>query len=255
MDISRLSKIVLDYTIKKDYITDSEILSFAMKCFPNFNTSFKNIIISLLMEEKVIYAYDLNRYKAYGKRKEFVPYKNESVEKQLLNYIGDKELKISYFDSSFYNSLSSLQSVKSYLFVGVETYAVNFLIDKFEKDGKKVITSSDLAKLRKLFSGIEFHFDYVIKTINEDTPLVKMKGASFNYLRLETLLVDLISDKTLNDLYSSEIENIYLNALTEYAIKINRLFRYAEKKGCKDKIKSILEYIDFNIERGEFNYD
>lgn len=255
MDISRLSKIVLEHAIKKDYITDSEILSFAAQCYPNLNTSFKNIIIAALMEEKVIYPYDLNHYKAYGKRKEFVPHKNELVERQLLNYLGDKELKISYFDSSFYNALSSLQSMKNFLFIGVESYATNYLIDRIEKDNKKVIISSDLAKLRKLFSGIEFHFDYVIKTINEDTPLFKKRSNYFYYPRLETLLVDLMSDKTLNDLYSSEIENIYINAFKEYAIKINRLFRYAEKKGCKDKIKSLLEYIDFDIERGEFNYD
>ncbi|MBQ7995951.1 MAG: hypothetical protein IJ247_07070 [Bacilli bacterium] len=255
MGIERLSKIVLKYAEKKDYITDSEILSFARRCYPGFNTSFKNIVISMLMQEKVIYSYNLNQYKAYGKRKDFVPYKSTIVEKQLFSYTGDKELKISYFDSSIYNSLSSLQSMKNYLFIGVESYAVNYLVDKIEKSGKKAISSNDLSKLRKLFSGIEFDFDYVVKTINEDTPLFKEKGNCFCQPRLETLLVDIVSDKTLNDLYSSEIESIYFNAFKGYAIKINRLFRYAEKKGCKDKIKSLLEYIDFDVERGEFNYD
>lgn len=255
MEISNLSKIIIEYARHKDFITDSEIITLAKKCYPNFNCSFKNILIAMLMDENVIYSYNLNIYKVYGRRKEFEPYRNSIVEKQLLKYLGDKQLVISYFDSSFYNSLSSLQSMKSYLFVGVESYAINYLLDKIEKDDKKAIVSSDLAKLRKLFAGIEFDFNYVIKPINGDTPLFKKRSQAFYYPKLETLLVDLIADKSLFDLYSSEIENIYTNAFKEYAIKINRLLRYADKKGAKAKIISLLEYIDFNIERGEFNYD
>lgn len=255
MDLSRLSKIILDCAEERDFITDSEIVSFAKQCYPNFNSSFKNILIAMLMEDKIIYSYDLNIYKTYKNRKEFIPYQNKAVEKQLLNYLGDKQLEISYFSSSFYNSLSSLQSMKTYLFIGVESYAVNYLLDRIEKDNKKAIISSDFIKLRKLFSGIEFDFDFVIKTINVDTPLFKKKSVAFCYPRLETLLVDIIADKFLFDLYSSEIENIYKNALKKYAIKINRLLRYADKKGVKAKIRSLLECIDFNIKRGEFNYD
>lgn len=255
MDLNNLSEIILDYGNTVDYITDVEILSFAKQCYPNFNPSFKNILISMLMDEKVVYCYDLNIYKVYGKRKMFAPYQNATVEKQLLKYLGDKQLKFSYFDSSVYNSLSSLQSMKSYLFVGVESYAVNYLLDKIEKDNKKVITSTDLAKLRKLFYGINLSFDYVIKTINIDTPFFKKRSDNFYYPKIETLLVDLVSDKTLLDLYSSEIKNIYKSAFKKYAIKINTLLRYADKKGVKEKIKDLLEYIDFDIKRGEFNCD
>ena len=125
------------------------------------------------------------------------------------------------------------------------------MLDKIEKDNKKVIASTDLAKLRKLFPGIELGFDYVLKTINEDTPLFKKRNDIFCYPKLETLLVDLVTDKLLLDLYSSEIENIYINAFKKYAIKINRLLRYADKKGAKEKIIKLLQYIDFNIERGK----
>ncbi len=255
MDLSSLSKIILDYGEKKDFITDMEILSFAKQCYPSFNDSFKNILIAALMDNKVIYSYDFNVYKVYRHRREFIPYQNASIERQLLRYSANKQLKISYFDSSFYNSLSSLQSMKSYLFVGVESYAINYLVDKIEKDNKKAIVSSDLVKLKKLFSGIEIDFDFVIKTMNVDTPLFKKRSDNFYYPKLETLLVDLFADKTLYDLYFSEIENIYTNAFKEYAIKINTLLRYADKKGVKEKIKSLFGYIEFDIKRGEFNYD
>lgn len=255
MELDSLSKIILDYTKERDYITDNEILSFAKQCYPDFNPSFKNILIAMLMDNKVVYSYDFNIYKIYRNRRAFIPYQNAVVEKQLIKYLDDKQLKISYFNSSFFNSLSSLQSTRSYLFVGIESYAVNYLMDRIEKDNKQTIVSSDLAKLRRFFTGVEFHFDYVIKTINVDTPLFKKQSDIFCYPKLETLLVDLVTDKTLSDLYSSEIENIFTNALKEYAIKINTLLRYADKKGAKEKIMSLLRYIEFDIKRGEFNYD
>lgn len=255
MNISSLSKIILDYGEKNDFITGDDILSFIKKCYPNFNCSYKNIIIAMLMNEKIIYAYDLNVYKTFKKRIEFIPYQNKALESQLEKFIKDKNIIISYFNSSFYNSLSSLQSINNYLFLGVESYAVNYLVNQIEKNNKKVVLSNDLAKLRKLLSDLNHNFDYVVKTINVDTPLFKKKSNVFYYPKIETLLVDLLSDKTLRDLYSSEIENIYLNALNEYAIKINTLLRYANKKGIKQKIISLLEYINFDIKRGEFNYD
>ena len=255
MDINAISNKIKKYAEGRDYVTDKEIFSLAKECYPNFNSSFKNILISTLMDEGVIYSYNLHIYKIYGKRNEFIPYQDKDTEKRLIKYLGDKQIKISYFASSLFNSLSSLQSMKTYLFVGVESYAINYLLDKIEKDNKKVIASTDLAKIRKLFSGIELGFDYVLKTINVDTPLFKKRDDIFCYPKLETLLVDLVTDKLLSDLYSSEIENIYINAFKKYAIKINRLLRYASKKGVKEKIIELLEYIDFNIERGEFNYD
>ena len=251
MDINAISKKIKEYAEGRDYVTDREIFSLAKECLPNFNSSFKNILISMLMGEGVIYSYNLHIYKIYGKRNEFIPYQDIDVERRLIKYLGDKQIKISYFVSSLFNSLSSLQSMKTYLFVGAESYAINYLLDKIEKDNKKVIASTDLAKLRKLFPGIELGFDYVLKTINEDTPLFKKRNDIFCYPKLETLLVDLVTDKLLLDLYSSEIENIYINAFKKYAIKINRLLRYADKKGAKEKIFKFIQYIDFNIERGK----
>ena len=255
MDISNICRIVKEYAEKKDTISDSEIISLAKQYYPKFNSSFKNIFISMLLEEKAIYSYDLNVYKAYHHRKSFLPYQNATIEKSLSKYVNDKQIKLSYFDTSFYNSLSSLQSVKNYLVVGIESFAINYIMDRIEKDNKQIINSGDLAKLRKLFSGINLDFDYVAKLITFDTPLFKKINNIFYYPKLETLLVDLLTDKFLSDLYSSEIVNIYTNAFKIYAIKINTLLRYADKKGAKEKIISLLEYIDFNIKKGEFNND
>lgn len=253
MDIRTISNAVLSRANSKDVIFYPEIVEIIKSLYPGFNEDYKNIVIKQLRDSGIIYSYDTGKYKAYKNRKPFVFARNEEIEKQLSFYRGDKDFSISYFDSSFFNKLCSLQSTKSYLFIGVEYYVVNYLSDRMEKDKKNVIVTNDLAKLRKFYSGIDFDFDYVIKTINIDTPLVDGEDSVFRYPKIETLLVDLLSDKTLKDLYSFEIETIYRNAFKRYAIKINTLLRYAEKKGVVDHIRYILLTIGFDIEKGEFN--
>lgn len=101
MDINAISKKIKEYAEGRDYVTDREIFSLAKECLPNFNSSFKNILISMLMGEGVIYSYNLHIYKIYGKRNEFIPYQDIDVERRLIKYVGDKQIKISYFFHRF----------------------------------------------------------------------------------------------------------------------------------------------------------
>ena len=102
MDINAISNKIKKYAEGRDYVTDKEIFSLAKECYPNFNSSFKNILISTLMDEGVIYSYYLHIYKIYGKRNEFIPYQDKDTEKRLIKYLGDKQIKISYFASSLF---------------------------------------------------------------------------------------------------------------------------------------------------------
>lgn len=45
MDINAISKKIKEYAEGRDYVTDREIFSLAKECLPNFNSSFKNILI------------------------------------------------------------------------------------------------------------------------------------------------------------------------------------------------------------------
>ena len=63
MDINNLSKIILEYSKNRDFITDTEIIALTKTSYPDFNESFKNILISMLMNKKVIYSYNFNIYK------------------------------------------------------------------------------------------------------------------------------------------------------------------------------------------------
>lgn len=253
MNIDSISKRVLDYANHNDVIFYDEIMEIIIDENPAFNKDYRNIIIKELRDQGVIYSYNTGVYKAYKNRIPYNFHKDALIEKNLLKYVADSGIDITYYNTSLFNQFCSLQSTTNYLIVGVESYAINFLQDKMEKDKKKVIISNDLAKLKRFF-GVDLDFDYVIKKINMDTPLTYDDNSSFFYPKIETLLVDLLSDKFLSGLYSSEIDNIFRNAFNRYAIKINTLLRYARKKGVEDHIRYILLMIRFNIEKGEF-YD
>ena len=62
----------------------------------------------MLMGEGVIYSYNLHIYKIYGKRNEFIPYQDIDVERRLIKYLGDKQIKISYFVSSLFFIIASI---------------------------------------------------------------------------------------------------------------------------------------------------
>ena len=63
-------------------------------------------------------------------------------------------------------------------------------------------------------------------------------------ISLEQLLVDLVSEKCFDYLYSkSEISNIYSNAYKIYKIDTVRLLRYARRRGKEKEIREILEVL------------
>lgn len=252
MNIDSISKRVLDYASRNDVIFYHEIMEIIIDENPAFNKDFRNIIIKELRDRGIIYSYNIGVYKAYKNRIPYTFHKDSLIEKNLLGYVADSGLDVTYYNTSLFNQFCSLQSTTNYLMVGVESFAVNYLQDKMEKDKKKVVTSNDLARLKRIF-GVNIDFDYVIKKINMDTPLTHDDNSSFLYPKIETLLVDLVSDKVLSELYTSEIDNIFRNVFSRYAIKINTLLRYAKKKGVEDHIRYILLMIRFNIEKGEFD--
>ena len=239
----------------KTIYSKDEIIDVLRECITNYNDAFKNLYFKQLCDEGCFYSYYNDGttiwFKPYKNKIDFVLNRDSMTEKLLLKFIEGKEIPVLYYNSSFFNGLTSLQVQTEYVIIGIESYAQDYLLDCFRKNNIKAISSSDLFELKRLFK-MDFHFDYVTKSINEDTPQNKSKNGSFNYPKIETLLVDVLSDKLLNSTYSSEVNNIFRNALSKYAININTLLRYAKKKGVLEEIHEIFREIGFDKEKGEF---
>ena len=251
---NKYSRKFLSYISDCDVISGSEILSILRNGSQGSKYKYKNLVIKDLCDEGIVYKYTQNLYKPFHNRKKFIPEKNQQFEKCVFPIVKNKNIEISYFDTKVYNSLSSLQATKSFILVLVEGYAENYLIDRLKKLNKEVITSKEFYTLSSLHN-YSFNVDYIIKNINSDTPLNKKDSLVFAYPKIETILVDVLSDKTLERIYSSELENIFRSAFIKYAINMSTLVRYATKKGRLNELNSILDDIGFDKQIGEFVND
>lgn len=81
-----------------------------------------------------------------------------------------------------------------------------------------------------------------VKTLVSESPLQKVDGIPMP--TLEKLLVDILRDPDFFFLQGSESEYIIDNAFNLYAINRDRLFRYAERRGVKEDLTSILENLN-----------
>jgi hypothetical protein len=78
----------------------------------------------------------------------------------------------------------------------------------------------------------------IIKTMISESPNVKSN--TIKIAKLEKILVDLYCDKFWKTIFSSELNNIYTEACTNYAINFSTLLSYAGRRG---KRAEIWEYI------------
>ena len=130
---------------------------------------------------------------------------------------------------------------------------MDYLMDYLLKSDNVVIKSSDISKVKEMCH-VPITFDFVFKSINQDTPRIRSSNNNYIYPKIETLLIDVLTDKELNSIYSSEINTIYKNAFIKNAVNLNTLFRYAKKKCVLETVYVILNDIDYDIKKGEF-YD
>ena len=235
-------------------VTSDDIVFLYRKYCDGFYGDYKNILIKRLCDEGHIYSYGFGTYKAYSGRIKYKPYRNKNIENMINGIISNKGINMAYFNTAIFNELSSLQSFVNYDFLEIESFGIKYLEDYLIKKGKKVIDSRDYVTLKRIYKAIDFDFDYILKTFNENTPFYKERGSPIYYPGLETLLVDLLTDSTLDYMFGSQIETIFRNSFSKYAIKINTLMRYARKKGIDDKVRWLLKTIKFDMEKGEF-YD
>ena len=80
----------------------------------------------------------------------------------------------------------------------------------------------------------------VVRPLVSEAPLIAYAGDSYR-LSIEKLLVDVAIDTGFISLQEFESLRLYRNAMDTTTINETKLFRYASRRGCKEKIKSILE--------------
>lgn len=79
----------------------------------------------------------------------------------------------------------------------------------------------------------------IVRPLVSEAPLIAYSGDS-SRLALEKLLVDTAVDEDFSYLQEYESLRFYHNALDNCLLNETKLLRYASRRGCRDKIKSLL---------------
>ncbi len=80
----------------------------------------------------------------------------------------------------------------------------------------------------------------VVRPLVSEAPLIAYSGKSHR-VSLEKLMVDIATDDDFISLRDYESLRFYRNAMDTCIINETKLLRYASRRGCKEKIKSILD--------------
>ena len=211
-----------------------------------------------LYTNNIAYRYNENLIKAVKKRKKFEFKKDREFEELVDKF--EFMFMISDWETSVLNNVVSQQVMKNYHIVEAPSYSLDIVFDNLQKAGKYVILEKEFKKVEKYIIHDEI---YILKKLSVDAPLEKVKTLNDmstiikkTYVRkpkIEKVLIDVFNDKFFKKIYECEIENIYREILEKYKINVSTMMRYADKKHCKDDVKSFFEDIGFDIERGEFD--
>ena len=79
----------------------------------------------------------------------------------------------------------------------------------------------------------------VLHTLTTESPLDSFEGIPVP--QMEKMLVDIVLNPEFDFLQGSELSRIYREAFTAYDISRPRLLRYAQRRGCLDKIQQLID--------------
>ena len=79
----------------------------------------------------------------------------------------------------------------------------------------------------------------VLHTLTTESPLDSFEGIPVP--QMEKMLVDIVLNPEFDFLQGSELSRVYREAFSSYDISRPRLLRYAQRRGCLDKIQQLID--------------
>lgn len=244
-----------DYMSINNTISEKDFKNYYFKKYPDNSEKNYRYYISDLYKNNIIYKYDNEVFKSCDNKKEFLF--EDAIENSLKEELEkiSPSIYISVWQLSDLSKYMSLQTFNNIIFIETYTYAKEIVLNKLLEYGKKAVLDEDYIAFAKYNNG-EI---YVVRSINEDSPIVKQRFLSKNedisYVvqpKIEKIIVDIIIDDTFDVILSDETYNILLELLKDYKINMATIKRYANKKHRLKKVINTIESTGFNIENGEF---
>ena len=225
---------------KEKVYTRQEIYDALVKERPELNDNSFKWIISQMLKSGIIFRKQRGEYVLQSNpiSDKFIFKPSMNVKLQTISEM--IEAKFPYVDYVCFESVQ-LNSILNHLigrntfFVLVEKDAIDFVFRYLQEENVGNIL---LRPTEKEWDAYYTGDNIVMLNLISETP---KSGDEYHSMCIEQLLVDIIAEKTFQNLYSkSELGNIYKQADKLYLIDYARLLRYARRRGKAEEIK---EYI------------
>lgn len=132
---------------------------------------------------------------------------------------------------------------KNLIFVEIEPSLVNLIFaelqSRFGSDYLILLNPSDDEISRYMRDDL-----VVVKTLYSKSPMNK----NSTHIKLEKLIVDVVVDKTFSNLLDTEAVNEIVGGIFKnYDINIEKMYVYANRRRCKDKLTKIIEETNYSM--------
>jgi hypothetical protein len=146
-------------------------------------------------------------------------------------------LTICMWNNAVFNEFMVHQLFKYYILVEVEKDAMESVFFYLKDSKFNVALNPDKDFLYLYFSGL--HECIIVKPLISEAPLQILDDMQVQ--SIENLLVDVFcDDQVFAAMQGTEMQNIFKGAFSKYSVHIDRLFRYANRRGRKKKLLTYL---------------
>ena len=230
---------ILYFDVNNDFKT-SDITAFYRKSEPELKKSTINWRIYELVKNGFIERVGKGVFRV-GKNNYFYPELDLKL-KVLHNKIHNQFPILSFcvWKNNFLDEFTKHHSSKSFIVIEVEKDASESIYH-FVKENYHSVFFNPNSKIVE-----EFIFDVknpiIVKSMITESPLQKIND--YQTVTLEKMLVDVFCDEDLFFIYQGkEMKNIFKQAFVKYSININKLLRYASRRGKKEEINKYINQI------------
>lgn len=144
------------------------------------------------------------------------------------------------YNGSVISTLQNLLSANNITYIETEREVTSAIFNHL-RDEERTVYLRPTSEL--IYNYIDLsHPAIFVKPLISESPVQESDGVLVP--TLEKLLVDLQTDKDFFYLQEAEGENIFRNALSLYAINESRLLRYANRRGIRNELETLIKSIN-----------
>lgn len=254
---------VRNHLQEKSVISRQELLDIIITSFDGKKIKYASLYFFDLYRNNVVYPYYKGLFHVCGKRTPFSLLGNIGAD-----FIGNltkirPSLPILCWNTSILNEMMVHQPTKTFTIVETYQYGIEAVLMAIKHNNNNVILKKDKNNFEKYFSTDSL---ILVGSMNEDSPMITKipHSKTFKYItnesivkypKIEKILVDIYCDDIFDYIDSGEVKHIFNHCFEKYQINLTTLLRYAKSRNKRDELFNYITSINFDIEKGEFNYD